>query len=118
MSHPGEQAAGRSCQPGLLAALMAAVRPEFRGDVLSFPASDPVFGGPACKVCGCQRPARNRGLCWGHHGRWYDQGRPELHHHRWRWRSSHQQRTADDVGGNRAVDRGAHQAEAMNSNPV
>ena len=78
MSPPGEQAAGRSCQPGLLAALMAAVRPEFRGDVLGFPASDPVFGGPPCKVASCQRPARNRGLCWGHHGRWYDQGKPEL----------------------------------------
>ncbi|MGH3418439.1 MAG: tyrosine-type recombinase/integrase [Streptosporangiaceae bacterium] len=77
MSRPGEHAA-RASRPGLLAALMAAVRPEFRGDVLGFPASDPVFGGPACKVAGCQRPARNRGLCWGHHGRWYDQGRPEL----------------------------------------
>ena len=78
MSHPGEQAPERASQPGLLAALMAAVRPEFRSDMLSFPASDPVFGGPPCKVSGCQRPARNRGLCWGHHGRWYDQGRPEL----------------------------------------
>ena len=77
MSHPGGQA-GRTAQPGLLAALMAAVRPEFRGDVLGFPASDPVFGGPPCKVASCQRPARNRGLCWGHHGRWYDQGKPEL----------------------------------------
>jgi integrase len=64
--------------PGLLATLMAAVRPEFRSDVLSFPADDPVFGGPPCKVPGCQRPARNRGLCWGHHTRWFDQGRPDL----------------------------------------
>jgi len=48
----------------------------------------------------------------------HDQGRPELHHHRWRWGTSHQQRAADDVGGNQAVDRVAHQAEAMNTNPV
>jgi hypothetical protein len=78
VSHLGEQAAERASQPGLLAALMAAVRPEFRSDVLSFPADDPVFGGPPCKIPGCQRPARNRDLCWGHHTRWYDQGQPDL----------------------------------------
>jgi integrase len=63
---------------GLLAALMAAVRPEFRAGVLVFDPQDPVFGGPLCAVAGCGWPARSRGMCTGHHERWIDAGKPEL----------------------------------------
>lgn len=67
---------GRSA---LLAKLMAAVRPEFRADPLSFSVDDTVFGGTACGVAHCPRTARSRtGLCPGHHQRWHAAGRPEL----------------------------------------
>lgn len=61
-----------------LARLMAAVRPEFRSDVLVFAADDPVFGGGACQVPGCRRHARGSGLCAGHRLRWLHEGRPDL----------------------------------------
>jgi hypothetical protein len=64
--------------PGLLEKLMAAVRPEFRGEVLVFDPRDPVFGGPACRVSGCIRTGRSRGLCSAHYLRWRKQGQPEL----------------------------------------
>jgi integrase len=57
--------------PGLLAALMAAVRPEFRGSVLSFDPRDPVFGAAACLVSGCERPSRKKGLCTWHYQQWF-----------------------------------------------
>jgi len=63
---------------GLLEKLLAAVRPEFRQDVLAFGPADPVFGGPLCKVPGCGRTGRIRGLCTGHDHRWRNQGRPGL----------------------------------------
>ena len=62
---------------GLLEKLLAAVRPEFRQDVLAFGAADPVFGGPPCKVPGCGRTGRVRGLCTGHDHRWRNQGKPD-----------------------------------------
>ncbi len=62
---------------GLLEKLLAAVRPEFRQDVLAFGAADPVFGGPPCKVPGCARTGRVRGLCTGHDHRWRNQGKPD-----------------------------------------
>ena len=65
-------------RPGGPDRLMAAVRSEFRADVLVFPATDPVFGGGACRVAGCRRAARGHGLCRGHHLRWAKQGRPDL----------------------------------------
>lgn len=65
-------------RPGGLDRLAAAVRPEFRAEVLIFPAADPVFGGGACRVPGCRRAARGHGLCQGHHLRWAKQGRPDL----------------------------------------
>jgi integrase len=63
--------------PLLLERLLGAVRPEFRSDVLIFEAEDPVFGGGACRVPACRRPARGHGLCQGHHLRWVGQGRPD-----------------------------------------
>jgi hypothetical protein len=63
---------------GLLGRLMAEVRGEFRSDVLEFAPEDPVFGGTACRVAGCGRTARGRGLCQGHLQRWNNQGRPDL----------------------------------------
>lgn len=64
--------------PGLLEKLMAAVRGEFRQDVLVFDADDAIFGGGACRIEGCARSARGHGMCQGHHQRWQTAGRPEL----------------------------------------
>jgi integrase len=64
--------------PMLLERLLGAVRPEFRAEVLVFDADDPVFGGGACRVPDCRRPARGHGLCQGHHLRWVDAGRPDV----------------------------------------
>ena len=58
--------------------LLAAVRTEFRGEVLVFAADDPVFGTGLCRVDGCQRAARGNGLCQGHRQRWQQAGRPDL----------------------------------------
>jgi integrase len=63
---------------GLLERLLAVVRTEFRAEMLVFPAEDPVFGGGACRVPACSRPARGRGLCQGHGLRWRKDGRPDL----------------------------------------
>jgi len=63
---------------GLLEKLMAVVRPEFRADDLVFDPRDPVFGGPACAVAGCNRPRRKRGLCLGHRQRWLTAGKTDL----------------------------------------
>jgi integrase len=70
---PG-QAAGSS---GLLEKLAAAVRPEFRADVLVFDPADPVFGGSVCLVEGCARTGRHGGMCHGHRQRWIAAGRPD-----------------------------------------
>lgn len=71
------RAAG-SGRAGLLERLVGAVRAPFRADVLVFGATDPVFGGAACRVSDCIRTARSRGLCQGHHLRWVSAGRPDL----------------------------------------
>ena len=42
-----------------------------------FDADDPVFGGGACRVERCRRPARGRGMCPGHLQRWVKEGRPD-----------------------------------------
>ena len=82
MSGPGSPDAAEAGQDqppaGLLEKLMAAVRPEFRVGVLTFDPRDPVFGGPACAVPDCQRPARIRDMCWSHHERWQKEGKPDL----------------------------------------
>lgn len=94
MTAPSAKPAGSS---GLLGKLMTAVRSEFRSDVLEFGAEDPVFGGAACRVGGCERTARGRGLCQGHLQRWNNQGRPDLEQFavstdpRWRRQQPNQQ---------------------------
>src|SRR5438309_5176225 len=71
VSAPSGQAAREPAAcPGLLAALMAAVRPQFRSEVLGFDPRDPVFGGPPCLVGRCERPGRHRGLCRWHYQQW------------------------------------------------
>jgi integrase len=82
MEASGEQAVRQADVPaprpaGLLEKLMAAVRPEFRHDVLAFGPHDPVFGGRPCQVAGCARTGRIKGLCFGHDHRWRRQGKPE-----------------------------------------
>jgi integrase len=62
---------------GLLEELVAAVRPEFRADVLGFAAADPVFGSGVCLVDGCEVRARAAGMCDGHFQRWKKAGRPD-----------------------------------------
>ena len=79
----GERPGCRGCRAvpgsaGLLEKLIAAVRPEFRADILTFDPRDTVFGGPPCAVPGCERPARNRNMCWGHRQRWLQAGKPDL----------------------------------------
>jgi integrase len=74
-----EGAHGRTAGPaGLLEKLVAAVRPEFRAQVLVFDPRDPVFGAAPCAVVACQRPARSNQLCWGHRQRWQANGKPDL----------------------------------------
>ena len=63
---------------GLLGKLVAAVRPEFRADVLVFDPADPVFGRGVCLVEGCGWRVHGGGLCQGHRGRWHAAGRPDL----------------------------------------
>jgi integrase len=62
----------------LLAKLVAAVRVEFRSDLLVFAPADVVFGGGACRVGDCGRSARGHSLCSGHRQRWADEGRPDV----------------------------------------
>jgi integrase len=70
---PGVQA------PGLLGKLVAAVRPEFRADVLVFDPADPVFGRRGvCLVQGCGWRVQGSGMCQGHLRRWKAAGRPDL----------------------------------------
>jgi integrase len=65
-------------QPGLLHKLMAAVRPEFRADVLVADTTNPMFGPGPCAVAGCDRAIAGHGLCSGHRQRWVKAGRPDL----------------------------------------
>ena len=73
----GRAAREPAAYPGLLASLMAAVRPEFRSGVLVFDPADPVFGGDSCRVPQCGRTARAIGMCFAHHKRWTSAGRPD-----------------------------------------
>ncbi|HUO36572.1 MAG TPA: hypothetical protein VMU34_01360 [Mycobacterium sp.] len=60
-----------------VARLGAAVRPEFRAEVLVPAVADPILGSPACAVPGCVRSSRYGGLCPAHLGRWKKTGRPD-----------------------------------------
>lgn len=62
---------------GLTDRLAAAVRPEFRVDVLVPAVADPILGTPPCIVAGCVRSSRYDRLCLAHLHRWRDAGRPE-----------------------------------------
>jgi integrase len=72
---PAAEASGRA---GLLAKLLAAVRPEFRVEVYVPDPDDPVLGVKACVVAGCDRSFWLLGLCSAHARRWCARGRPEL----------------------------------------
>ena len=61
-----------------LGELVAAVRPEFCGEVIAVSPEDPVFGRGRCGVLGCGRSAWARDLCSAHHQRWASHGRPDL----------------------------------------
>ena len=63
---------------GLRARLLAAVRPEFRVEVVFASPADPVLGGPACLVTGCERVARQDGFCYGHARLWKVDGKPDV----------------------------------------
>jgi integrase len=68
--------AGRA-SVGLLEQLMAAVRPEFRVELLLPDQNDPVLGWKPCVVSGCDRPGHDWKLCRGHGLRWRKQGRQD-----------------------------------------
>jgi integrase len=57
---------------------MAAVRPEFRVDILTPDQDDPVLGWKRCAAAGCDRPVKDYELCNAHSKRWRKQGRPDL----------------------------------------
>jgi hypothetical protein len=65
-------------RPGLLAQLMAAVRPEFRAEIYVPDPADPVFAAAECVVADCDRTAESirRGLCNAHAIRWRKRGGP------------------------------------------
>ncbi len=73
-----DQAVTLPSAPGLLGKLMAAVRPEFRVDIFVPQRGALVFGTAPCRVPGCVRQPRTRGLCKGHYYKWKDAGRPDL----------------------------------------
>jgi len=66
-----------SAGAGLLERLVAAVRPEFRVELLLPDQDDPVLGWKACAVAGCDRPGHDYELCRGHGLRWRKQGRSD-----------------------------------------
>jgi integrase len=61
-----------------LAALLAAVRPEFAGDIIRVDPDDPVFGRGRCGVTGCARTSWALQLCAAHHQRWTKHGKPAV----------------------------------------
>ena len=63
---------------GLLEKLMAAVRSEFRVEVLIADPEDPVLGVKPCEIGGCDRPIKYRGMCNGHDLRWKKAGGTDL----------------------------------------
>ena len=63
---------------GLLARLMAVVRPEFRVDILVPGPGALIFNAEPCQVAGCLRMPWTRKLCRGHYYRWKQDGRPDM----------------------------------------
>ena len=70
--------AARSGRGDHLGDLVAAVRPEFCGEVIAVSPEDPVFGRGRCGVLGCGRSAWARDLCGAHHQRWANHAKPDL----------------------------------------
>jgi len=60
---------------GFAQRLAAAVRPEFRVEVLVPAIGDPILGTPACVVPGCVRSTDYDRLCQPHYRRWRIEGR-------------------------------------------
>lgn len=63
---------------GLLAKLMATVRPEFRPEIVIPAPGSLVFNTEPCRIDKCERQRTVKGFCKSHYKRWLDQGRPEL----------------------------------------
>lgn len=64
---------------GLLAALFAAVRPEWRREVIVAPDVNRLFVNGDCRVVDCGAVAyTRRGLCRAHNLRWVNAGRPTI----------------------------------------
>ena len=63
---------------GLLARLMAVVRPEFRVDILVPEPGALIFSAEPCRVAGCLRMPWTRKLCRGHYYRWKQDGCPDV----------------------------------------
>lgn len=63
---------------GHLGMLFAAVRPEFRSEVVRIDPDDPVFGRGRCGVRDCPRTAWARMLCVAHYQRWEHHGKGDL----------------------------------------
>ena len=63
---------------GLLARLMAVVRPEFRVDILVPGPGALIFNAVPCRVAGCLRMPWTRKLCRGHYYRWKQDGCPDM----------------------------------------
>ena len=63
---------------GLLARLLAVVRPEFRVDILVPGPGALLFNAEPCPVAGCRRMPWTRKLCRGHYYRWKQDGCPDV----------------------------------------
>lgn len=63
--------------PSLVVRIAAELRPEFSGEVIFVDLSDPIVGGPVCKVGECDRIGVLAGMCKAHHLRWVATGRSE-----------------------------------------
>jgi hypothetical protein len=72
-----ESAPAQTHTPGLLGKLMAAVRPEFRANIIA-PRRALMFDELRCQVSGCARDMRSQGLCNGHYLGWWRQGCPNI----------------------------------------
>ena len=78
MSHAERRPRPQRPRGDHLSELVAAVRPEFCGEVITVSPEDPVFGRGRCEVAGCGRSAWARDLCSAHHQRWAGHGKPDL----------------------------------------